>query len=60
MIDFGKTTQLPHDVTIDHRTKWCLGNHEDGYLVGVDNLILLFRELLRATSDQALCYKNIV
>ncbi|THD21393.1 Kinase [Fasciola hepatica] len=60
MIDFGKTIRLPHDVLIDHRTKWFLGNHEDGYLVGVDNLILLFRELLRATSDQALCYKNIV
>ena len=38
MIDFAKT--LPFgDHTLDHRSPWQVGNHEDGYLVGIDNLI---------------------
>eukprot|EP00967_Tisochrysis_lutea_P111836 scaffold176179_cov33-Tisochrysis_lutea.AAC.2 len=43
MIDFGVTrgrTQLKHDVP------WINGNHEDGYLIGVRNLILLLDRLL--------------
>ena len=38
MIDFAKT--LPHpESSLSHRATWQLGNFEDGYLTGLDNLI---------------------
>ena len=46
MIDFGKTTPLPDQRTLDHRTPWVEGNHEDGYLTGLDNLISIIEEIL--------------
>lgn len=45
LIDFAKTVSLPNDHQIDHNTKWKVGNHEDGYLIGINNLIELFTEL---------------
>eukprot|EP00053_Salpingoeca_punica_P019978 m.205419 g.205419 ORF g.205419 m.205419 type:complete len:377 (-) comp17759_c1_seq2:705-1835(-) len=37
MIDFGKTVKV--DGVITHSTEWVLGNREDGYLLGLDNLL---------------------
>lgn len=39
MIDFAKTTKVPDNITLSHKNDWKLGNHEDGYLIGLNNLI---------------------
>ncbi len=44
MIDFGKTRPLPTDVQITHDRSWQEGNHEDGYLIGINSLIWIFQE----------------
>ncbi|KAK2158134.1 hypothetical protein LSH36_176g00016 [Paralvinella palmiformis] len=44
MIDFAKTLHV-EDRSLNHRTSWHFGNHEDGYLTGIDNLIRIFSEL---------------
>ncbi|XP_067635512.1 inositol-trisphosphate 3-kinase A-like isoform X2 [Eurosta solidaginis] len=45
LIDFAKTVGLPDDHQIDHNSTWTVGNHEDGYLIGINNLLDLFCEL---------------
>lgn len=45
LIDFAKTHTLPNDIKITHSTKWEIGNHEDGYLIGIDNLIKIFEQI---------------
>jgi len=45
MIDFAKTEQLPDDARLTHTADWELGNREEGYLTGLDNLISLFKDL---------------
>lgn len=38
MIDFAKTVSLPLDSKITHMNEWIVGNHEDGYLIGMCNV----------------------
>ena len=46
MIDFAKTLPLPqHLPRICHDAEWQVGNHEDGYLIGVNNLIDIFEDI---------------
>jgi len=44
LIDFEKTR--PVSDSIKHDRVWELDNHEDGYLIGLNNLIQLFENLL--------------
>jgi 1D-myo-inositol-triphosphate 3-kinase len=45
MIDFGKTRPLAPGIKLTHRDKWTDGSHEDGYLIGIENLIDIFTEM---------------
>lgn len=45
LIDFAKTVSLPDKVDITHESKWKVGNHEDGYMIGINNLIEIFQEV---------------
>ncbi|KAK4876160.1 hypothetical protein RN001_012582 [Aquatica leii] len=41
IIDFAKTNRIPDGLTVDHRSPWVQGNHEEGFLFGVDQLITM-------------------
>ncbi|XP_071541518.1 inositol-trisphosphate 3-kinase homolog isoform X2 [Panulirus ornatus] len=45
MIDFAKTVPVPEGITITHQKPWKLGNHEEGYLTGINNLIKIVEEV---------------
>lgn len=51
LIDFAKTQTIPDNISkITHRKKWELGNHEDGYLMGIENLIRIFEIIISRTT----------
>lgn len=52
MIDFAKTLFVPI-VTLNHRDPWKPGNHEDGYLTGLDNLIEICTSLMTTPCSNA-------
>ncbi|KAL3268539.1 hypothetical protein HHI36_007648 [Cryptolaemus montrouzieri] len=45
LIDFAKTNKLPDGLTVDHRSVWKQGNHEEGLLFGMDKLISIIDNL---------------
>lgn len=45
LIDFAKTREVPEDITLNHRVQWEPGNHEEGFLFGLDNLIKVNTEI---------------
>lgn len=45
IIDLTRVTELLNGKVINHRDEWTPGNHEDGYLLGLDNLIKTFEEV---------------
>nr|KAG5688145.1 hypothetical protein BaRGS_028438 [Batillaria attramentaria] len=46
MIDFAKTIPVDSSLTLDHRSPWRIGTHEDGYLSGLDNLIMIVQGIV--------------
>jgi 1D-myo-inositol-triphosphate 3-kinase len=54
MIDLARVSQPTKadggHMSLDHRATWEPGNHEDGYLTGIDNMIEVFEGLLSAQS----------
>ncbi|XP_073834741.1 uncharacterized protein [Musca autumnalis] len=57
LIDFAKTVHLPENHFISHSSTWKVGNHEDGYLIGINNLIEIYTELEMEinTSTSSIC-----
>ncbi|EFP11476.1 CRE-LFE-2 protein [Caenorhabditis remanei] len=45
MIDFAKSSPVPNGRSLNHRTNWVPGNNEDGYLIGIDNLVKILEDL---------------
>lgn len=60
LIDFAKTHPLPGSIDVTHRKIWELGNHEDGYLIGVDNLIRIFESIISRTNDRIPARQQII
>ncbi|XP_071453456.1 inositol-trisphosphate 3-kinase homolog [Hetaerina americana] len=52
LIDFAKTRPLPKGISINHRNPWRLGNHEEGFLFGMDALIQMIGELDLSVPDK--------
>lgn len=36
---------LPENISITHDNKWKVGNHEDGYLIGINNILDILNEI---------------
>lgn len=50
LIDFAKTGPIPEEIEITHKKHWEVGNHEDGYLLGLSNIIEIFESLETQTN----------
>ncbi|XP_048483409.1 inositol-trisphosphate 3-kinase B isoform X2 [Plutella xylostella] len=61
MIDFAKTVPVPDNINIDHKSAWKVGNHEDGYLIGINNLISIFESITSKDGNGNIeqCYSNL-
>lgn len=50
LIDFAKSRPL-ENMEIDHRREWTQGNHEEGLLFGLDELIKVFEKVCSEKSN---------
>jgi 1D-myo-inositol-triphosphate 3-kinase len=48
IIDLAKTVKVPEGVTIDHMSKWEVGNHEDGFLHGLVECKSCWEDVIRS------------
>ncbi|CAO1426331.1 unnamed protein product [Diamesa hyperborea] len=55
LIDFAKTKSLPVNTIVTHSSKWEIGNHEDGYLIGLNNIIDLFTAVNNSNNQKITC-----
>merc|ERR1711959_374254 len=53
-IDFAKTCPAPEGTQFSHREPWVQGNHEDGILTGLDNLIDCWSSVAATFSNEGL------
>ncbi|KAF5272202.1 hypothetical protein FQA39_LY01284 [Lamprigera yunnana] len=51
LIDFAKTNLVPEGLTLDHRSPWEQGNHEEGFLFGVDQLIAMIENTVTTNNS---------
>ncbi|XP_018575140.1 inositol-trisphosphate 3-kinase homolog isoform X2 [Anoplophora glabripennis] len=52
LIDFAKTNKLPEGMTVNHRTPWIQGNHEEGLLYGFDRLVTIIESIKNPPSKK--------
>lgn len=52
LIDFGKTEPVPDNLQIDHKSAWEVGNHEDGYLIGLDCIANIFKQFSETVPEK--------
>jgi len=58
LIDFGKTVPLPLELLVDHKSAWEADSHEDGYLIGIDNIISIFQQINNNVEGRAIEANN--
>ncbi|XP_014255325.1 inositol-trisphosphate 3-kinase homolog isoform X1 [Cimex lectularius] len=58
LIDFAKTRPVPDGIRLNHRTPWTPGNHEEGFLYGLDNLIRVLEDVKTSTPENTVPASN--
>lgn len=58
LIDFAKSCKVPAGIRIDHRRNWEPGNHEEGLLFGVDQLLQTFENVYQTAKGNKKHFKE--